>query len=71
MGIVLGEVGWLRIWHLKNVEEINAIFEEYSIEAVIHFAAYAYVGESVADPAKYYGNNVCNTINLLETMRKH
>jgi UDP-glucose 4-epimerase len=36
----------------------------------MHFCAFAYVGESVIDPAKYYRNNVMNTINLLDTMRE-
>ncbi len=39
------------------------------IEAVMHFAAFAAVGESVADPAKYYQNNVVASLNLLEAMR--
>ena len=56
---------------LKNQEEVDAIFERYSIEAVMHFAAYAYVGESVADPEKYYFNNVVCTLNLLRAMRAH
>ena len=38
------------------------------IEAVLHFAAYAYVGESVSDPAKYYRNNLGDTLTLLETL---
>ena len=41
------------------------------IEAVVHFAAFALVGESVTDPAKYYQNNVVNTLTLLERMRRH
>ena len=36
--------------------------------SVIHFAAYAYVGESVGNPRKYFRNNVVNTLNLLDTM---
>ena len=56
---------------LKNPEEINAVFEKYPIDAVMHFAAYAYVGESVAEPEKYYINNVANTLNLLHAMRDH
>lgn len=56
---------------LKNPEEIRAVFEKYHIEAVMHFAAYAYVGESVADPEKYYFNNVICTLNLLHAMREH
>ncbi len=39
--------------------------------AVMHFAAYAYVGESVQDPGKYYRNNVVGTLTLLEAMRDH
>lgn len=39
------------------------------IQAVLHFAAYAYVGESVADPAKYYRNNVGDSLNLLEALK--
>jgi len=45
------------------------VFEKYRPSAVIHFAAFAYVGESVESPGKYYTNNVAGTINLLETMR--
>ncbi len=56
---------------LKDPEAIEAVFEKYPIEAVMHFAAYAYVGESVLDPEKYYFNNVCCTLNLLRAMRKH
>ena len=56
---------------LKNVEEIEAIFQRFPIEVVFHFAAYAYVGESVTDPEKYYFNNVANTLNLLHVMKKH
>lgn len=56
---------------LKNPEEIEAVFEKYPIDAVMHFAAYAYVGESVVDPEKYYFNNVACTLNLLRAMRRH
>lgn len=56
---------------LANIEDIEAVFEEYQIEAVFHFAAFAYVGESVEEPEKYYYNNVVNTLNLLKVMRKH
>jgi UDP-glucose-4-epimerase GalE len=45
------------------------VFEQYPIRSVMHFAAHAYVGESVIDPARYYGNNVANTLNLLNCMR--
>ena len=56
---------------LKNPDEIEAVFEQYPIDAVMHFAAYAYVGESVVDPEKYYFNNVTCTLNLLHAMRVH
>ena len=39
------------------------------VDAVMHFAAFAYVGESVNEPAKYYRNNVANTLNLLEVIK--
>ena len=55
---------------LKDTEEIRSIFKNYKISAVMHFAAFAYVGESVSEPKKYYQNNVVNTLNLLDTMLK-
>lgn len=48
---------------------LDALFARKNICAVLHFAAYAYVGESVADPGKYYRNNVLGTLTLLEAMR--
>ena len=56
---------------LCNEEAIESVFAVRSIDAVFHFAAYAYVGESVEQPEKYYYNNVVNTLNLLKVMRKH
>lgn len=56
---------------LANEEELEAVFCQHEIEAVFHFAAYAYVGESVGEPEKYYYNNVANTLNLLKAMRRH
>ncbi len=56
---------------LQNQDEIDAVFEKYDIEAVFHFAAYAYVGESVDEPEKYYYNNVACTLNLLRSMKKY
>lgn len=47
---------------------LDDIFNTYSIAAVMHFAAYAYVGESVEQPGKYYRNNVLGTLTLLEAM---
>lgn len=56
---------------LKNISDIEAVFQSHPIEAVLHFAAFAYVGESVRDPEKYYYNNIANTLNLLHVMKKY
>lgn len=50
---------------------LKKVFEKYNPKAVLHFAAFAYVGESVKDPGKYYQNNVTGTLFLLEAMRYH
>lgn len=47
---------------------VRQVLEKNRIEAVIHFAAFAYVGESVANPRKYFHNNVVNTLKLLDAM---
>ncbi|MBD2450151.1 UDP-glucose 4-epimerase GalE [Nostoc sp. FACHB-152] len=47
---------------------LDDLFKTRKFEAVMHFSAYAYVGESVTDPAKYYRNNVVGTLTLLEAM---
>ena len=56
---------------LCSEADIEGVFADCAIDAVFHFAAYAYVGESVIQPEKYYYNNVVNTLNLLKVMRKH
>jgi UDP-arabinose 4-epimerase len=56
---------------IQNDEALDAAFERYKPAGVIHFAAYAYVYESMIDPQKYYRNNVGGTLNLLEAMRRH
>lgn len=53
----------------KNL--LDHIFNTYQIDAVMHFAAFLEVGESVNLPLKYYLNNVAGTIHLLEAMKKH
>ena len=50
---------------LRNKRDLQRIFEKWKPSAVVHFAAYAYVGESVAEPTKYYDNNIGGTANLL------
>ncbi len=47
---------------------LDKLFNNYDIAAVMHFAAYIAVGESVKEPGKYYRNNVASTLNLLEAM---
>ena len=56
---------------MADSHELDNIFKHHSIDAVMHFAALIDVGESVSNPAKYYHNNVANTLNLLEAMRRH
>ncbi len=56
---------------ISDRNRLNQVFAAYRIEGVIHLAAFAYVGESVLDPAKYYANNVAGTISLLDAMRKN
>ena len=53
---------------LQNKTDIKKVFENNKIDAVVHFAAFSQVGESVKNPQKYYQNNVCGTLNLLEAI---
>src|SRR5262249_39945065 len=55
---------------LKDVDRVDHVLIAHRIEAVVHFAAHCYVGESVTDPARYYQNNLVNSLNLLERMRR-
>ena len=52
-------------------DRLDAVLQNYKPSAVHHFAAYAYVGESVTAAAKYYRNNVGGALTLLEAMRDH
>jgi UDP-glucose 4-epimerase len=61
--LVVGDIG--------NIQDLEKVFTQHKFDAVMHFAAYINVGESVKNPALYYKNNVCNTMNILETMLKH
>lgn len=54
-----------------NIDQMNEIFEKYEFDSIIHFAAYKAVGESVAEPLKYYHNNILSLINILSLMRLH
>ena len=59
--VELGDIG--------DRARLDAVIAKYQPAAVMHFAAFAYVGESVQDPGKYYRNNVAGTLTLLEAMR--
>lgn len=61
----------LIVGDLGDKELTARLFEYHEFDAVIHFAAYAFVGESVVDPEKYYQNNIAAPLNLLEVMRKN
>ncbi len=54
---------------LADRDRVAAALAEHRVSAVMHFAAYAYVGESVADPALYYRNNLGGALSLLDAMR--
>jgi len=56
---------------IRDREKLDEVFKSHKPIAVVHFAAYAYVGESVHNPGKYYQNNVAGTLTLLEAMRDH
>lgn len=60
--LVVGDVG--------DQELVRSLFEKHAFGAVIHFAAYAYVGESVTNPLKYYGNNTAEPLKLLQVMQE-
>ncbi len=60
--------GPLVVGDLCNRELLARTINDHQVESVIHFAASAYVGESVQQPRLYYRNNICNTMNLLEVM---
>jgi len=61
----------LRVGDLADRDALDGVLAEKPIDAVMHFAALAYVGESVEQPALYYRNNVGGTQNLVDAMRAH
>ncbi len=56
---------------LADAALLDRVFAEGHFDAVMHFASFIQVGESVARPSKYYANNLVNTLNLLNAMVKH
>src|SRR5436305_12949598 len=65
-------VGWgpLVEADLHAAARLVGALQDHGVTAVMHFAAFAYVGESVAEPETYYRNNVGGTLALLEAMRR-
>lgn len=68
-GAILG--GKIYKGDLRDKNILDKIFTENHVEAVIDFAAYSLVGESMVEPLKYFNNNVSGTISLLEAMKKY
>lgn len=56
---------------MADADLVERVFAEHKPEAVLHFAAFAYVGESVTDPLKYYRNNLAAPLVLLDAMQRH
>lgn len=61
----------LVVGDLGDKQSIEYLFERYTPEAIMHFAAWIEAGESMQDPAKYFRNNSCNALNLLECALRH
>lgn len=68
---ITGKLPLLVEFDLSNEQLCQEFFEQYHIDAIIHFAAFKYVGESVQQPLRYYRNNFFTTLNLLSAMEKH
>ncbi len=63
--------GPLETGDIRDRDRLDQVIRKYRPEAVMHFAAYAFVGESVENPGRYYRNNVAGTLTLLEAVRDH
>ena len=63
--------GPLEKGNINDRRQLESVMQKYKPDAVMHFAAYAYVGESMENPAKYYHNNVVGTLSLLRAMRQN
>lgn len=63
--------GELVVGDVRDVERLDQVFKRYQPDAVIHFAASAYVGESIKQPQRYYENNVAGSVSLLTAMQKN
>lgn len=63
--------GELVIGNVKDGDLLDSLFANHSFSGVFHFAAHCLVGESMTDPGKYYQNNICSGLPLLETMVRY
>jgi len=63
--------GFFEEGDITDSTRLDGVMEKYQPDAVLHFAGFAYVGESVRNPDKYYRNNVVGSLTLLESMIKH
>src|SRR5215831_21221233 len=61
----------LVVGDLRDIDHVDHLLMVNRIEAVIHFAAHCYVGESVTNPAKYYTNNLIHSLNLVDRCRRN
>lgn len=68
---IVGRTLPLEVVNFCDASAADAVFAKYHIDAVIHFAAFKAVGESVADPLKYYGNNLESFVNVISAARAH
>ena len=60
--------GPLEVGDLEDRQRLRSVFQQYHPSALMHFAAFAYVGESVEQPLLYYRNNVSGSVALFETL---
>ena len=68
---IIDDAATLVVGDMSDAQIVDGIFSDYEIAAVVHFAAFAYVGESVTEPLKYYRNNTASALTLLEAMKEH
>lgn len=63
--------GELVVGCMSSLEQLNLLFDKHQFDAVMNFASFIQVGESLKKPAQYYQNNFSNTLNLLQVMAEH
>ncbi|MBB6624661.1 UDP-glucose 4-epimerase GalE [Clostridium gasigenes] len=69
--IITGKLPKFYKMNILNEEDLETVFKENKIDAVIHFAAFKAVGESVSMPIEYYHNNLTTTLVMLKLMKKY